>query len=322
MVPQYCRTFNDNKYIMYSTYIALHVVCDMWSAIVILMAHGSFSKLPLRIYNGTDAKADEYNYVVRIEIKRYFRIHSNKIGVQNEHLCTASALSSIWVISAAHCIKDLNSLHSGRANSTEKLVIRHGHVEHLPWIHDSFSDVLFTVIHPLYSSSSPISNLKQHINHDICLLKTSPMNMKSYVKLSAVDYKCVYGHEAIVAGFGITTKILPDGKVKTDNTLLLKKPLQVLKVLITRCNLDQSAPPALCLAPRCDEVTSVCGGDSGGPLIHPSGIIGIVSACEATGYCLYSASQERVDTAGIIVPTSRYIEWVYSYVTASLNTLV
>lgn len=299
------------------TCFVLNVEFNMWFAIAFLTAQGFASKLPLRIYNGTDAKGDEYSYVVRIEMQRYFRIHSNKRGIQNEHLCTASALSSIWVISAAHCIEDLNLFHSGRPNSTEKLVIRHGHVKHLPWINDSFSEILFAVSHPLYTPSSAIGNLRAQTSHDICLLKTSPMNIKSYVKLSAVDYKCMYGHEAILAGFGITTKVMPDGKVKTDNTLILKKPLQVLKVLITRCHLDNSALPTLCLAPRCGKVTLACGGDSGGPLIHPSGLIGVLSEGEETGYCFDPVQKVPVNVAGVIVPTSLYIEWIYSYIITS-----
>ncbi|CAH2040840.1 unnamed protein product, partial [Iphiclides podalirius] len=113
-----------------------------------------------------------------------------------------------------------------------------------------------------------------------------------------------------MVGYGITTKTLPDGEIITDDTLILKKPLQVLKVLVIKCEEENYKDSQFCLAPRCGQVATVCGGDSGGPLIHPSGMIGVLVLSEATGFCLDATEKRRVRIVGYISPVSRYIDWI------------
>ncbi|XP_068626342.1 chymotrypsin-1-like [Battus philenor] len=247
--------------------------------------------MPLRIHGGRDASPGEYPHV---------------------HLCTASALTATWAITAAHCITDLSAYYIEDHYTEVKLVIRYGHVDSSTWTNNTFSDVITTVPHPLYIIADGTLNNYFVLRNDIGLVQTTPMHLISYIKLSAVDYLSLYGQEAIFAGFGITTEKLPEGKIVTD-TLQLRKPLQILSVMITKCVKGLNIRPSVCLAPRCGHTVTVCGGDSGGPLIHPSGIAGVLSIGPVAGHCL-NIPKSSVHYAGGIIPISPYIEWIHSYV--------
>ncbi|CAH2040830.1 unnamed protein product, partial [Iphiclides podalirius] len=56
------------------------------------------------------------------------------------------------------------------------------------------------------------------------------------------------------------------------------------------------------LAPRCGDVAMACGGDSGGPLIHPSGVIGVLSSGESSGFCLDPTPKVRAERVAFIIP--------------------
>lgn len=278
----------------------------MLVSIILLTIECSAFKPPLRIYGGKDAKSGEFPHVVRIEKQRFFNSTKHKIDPRHSHACSGSALSPVWVVSAAHCL----------SHPSYNMVIRYGHVQHSFMINnDSFSKVLYTIEHPLYAHDRFIKNWNLLTNHDIGLLKTTPMNIQYFIKVSAVDYKTLYGHEAVIAGYGYTTKMNAEGKVKTSDTLSLKKPLQLLTALISKCsNTYTSLVPGLCLAARCGDVNIACPGDSGGALIHPTGLIGVMALSELSGFCLRPVAKIRVNTAVYVVPITPYIEWIYSYV--------
>ncbi|XP_068626394.1 trypsin eta-like [Battus philenor] len=274
----------------------------------------SASKSSLRIYGGRDASPGEYPYVVRLEIRRVANFTNNTIVAEHDHVCTASALTATWAVTAAHCITDLSNHFLGDPWTEEKLIVRYGHVDNSVWMNDTFSDVISTVPHPLYTYTYGMYNVKSLSENDIGLVETTSMPLKRFIKLSAVDYMSMYGHEAVIAGYGLTTKRLPGGKIITDDTLQLRKPLQVLSVMITKCSEYEQLLPSLCLAPRCGHTVIACGGDSGGPLIHSSGISGVLSLAEGSGYCLHEAPKVVGHQVGVMTPISPYIEWIYSYV--------
>ncbi|CAK1579658.1 unnamed protein product [Parnassius mnemosyne] len=273
-----------------------------------LLSNKCFSfKSSLRIIGGNDASTDEYPYVVRLEIQDMANFTNNTIIAKHDHLCTGSVLSATWVLTAAHCLTEMQS-------PTQKIVIRYGDVRNSPWINHSFSDVLYTVRHPLFT----ITYEEYHnsvMKNDVGLVRTTPMNISRYVKLSAIDYSSLYGHEAVIAGFGVTSVSVPGGKIQREDTLILKRPLQVLNVLISKCSNDESLSPALCLSPKCgNTATNVCGGDSGGPLIHPSGLVGVLSLGDDSVECLDPTENRIVFVSGKVLPISPYIEWIYGYV--------
>ncbi|KPJ04359.1 hypothetical protein RR46_01728 [Papilio xuthus] len=194
------------------------------------------------------------------------------------------------------------------------MVVRYGRVEHPPDYEDTFSKVLLTIIHPLYSYKFEELHITPNKN-DMALLKTTPMKVKRFCKLSSVDFFSLYGYEAVLAGYGITTTKLPDGTILTNSSLNLLKPLQILKVLMYKCG-QNFLRPGFCLAPKCGRKMTSCPGDSGSPLIHPSGVVGVLSLAELTTDCLYPTINSRVSLVGVVLPISPYIEWILSHVTA------
>ncbi|CAG9782370.1 unnamed protein product [Diatraea saccharalis] len=137
-----------------------------------------------------------------------------------------------------------------------------------------------------------------------------PINLDSYKKISAVDYSTLFGQEIVAAGYGITKH--SHGNVFAS-TFHLNKNLQVLKFLVRKCSEKGTdvIRPNMCLSPRCGGTSVACGGDSGGPLLHPSGIVGVLTASSSFG-CRpdFKAHGYTLDF-GIATPVSPYIQWIH-----------
>ncbi|KPJ20853.1 Mite allergen Der p 3 [Papilio machaon] len=274
--------------------------------IVILSSQCSGKHQPLRVYGGEDADQGAYPYVVRLELRYTIKMANGSIFDTQRHLCTASALSSTWAITAAHCLTDLGKdykrLQSGR------LVIRYGSVHSLPNDKNTFIQVVLVIPHPMYVRRKT----KQYsvMKNDIGLIKTNPMPLNRFIKLSPVDFHTLYGHEVVFCGFGITTKINSENKTKIGTTLKLKKPLQIVKAIINKCKKKRRPGPFVCLGHRCGSTVTSCPGDSGGPVIHSSGIVAVLSL----GYNKYCNKETLIPYAGVTCPVGPYVEWIASYV--------
>ncbi|CAG9566436.1 unnamed protein product [Danaus chrysippus] len=103
---------------------------------------------------------------------------------------------------------------------------------------------------------------------DVVLIHCVNIKISHFGRINAVDFKSLMGYEALSLGYGRT------------NASSLKKPLQVLKGMISKCPDRDSinlSPSALCLFRPCVLTATICGGDSGGPVVHESGIVGVHS---------------------------------------------
>ncbi|XP_043285568.1 transmembrane protease serine 9-like [Venturia canescens] len=73
----------------------------LWQYVLaaLLVAEGCLAHVGYQVVNGDDAKPKEFPFIVSIQLK------NSKTGA-NEHLCSGSILSEIFVVTAAHCVKD------------------------------------------------------------------------------------------------------------------------------------------------------------------------------------------------------------------------
>lgn len=206
---------------------------------------------PLRIFGGEDENSCRLPYVVRLE-------RNQSRGFK--HACTGTALTPVWTLTAGHCL-------TRRLKSS---FIRYG--SRLPKDEDArIARVLKFIRHGSYRNerinkfSSSVPSLV--VANDVLLLKTEPILISMYGRLSAVDYTSLFGQKARACGYGNVMM----NKTGSLGTLQLNKPLQLIDVMISRCtdhDLQRSRIfPAFCLAKQCgDKLPSTAPGDSGAPL--------------------------------------------------------
>ncbi|CAH0402236.1 unnamed protein product [Chilo suppressalis] len=275
----YCTEKIENHYFLYAAYTPPG---SFKRAVKVRMAGVAVA----RIIGGQDASLDLYQNIARIEeLKR---------RGQTSHRCSGTVLTSTWVLSAAHCFdKDEDQIR--------KFVIRYryGEVSGAPGNNDTFAQVIKIKQHPSYLIRQQLESVSRN---DICLVKTTPIHINQYRLLSAVEYTSLFGQEVMVAGYGIM-KMGND----IEDTLTLKKPLQVLKLLATKCPKDGDL---ICAVTRCGEMSYPCEGDSGGPLLHASRVAAVLSSAEAS-YCTEKIENHYFLYAAY-TPVSPYINWIYN----------
>lgn len=274
--------------------------------VLILTARTSYSKIlhnkGLRIIGGTDGDYHKYPYIVRLEIKIMVPLggteHYFAALIMPRHSCTCTALTSTWTLTAAHCMPE--------EEHPAEMYIRYGSERPL----DDNAVVVKVLVyktHPSYKLYL-INNTPIKIENDVAVLKTEPIIIPLYPRLSAIEYSSLFGQEAIACGFGLTNDTNDEQELIAD-TLTLNKQLQVINVMMMSCTAELLATmhPALCMARKCGNIASVCPGDSGGPLLHKSGVVGVVSLGVMFD-C--SFNKEKSNLVGVITPVSPFVEWI------------
>lgn len=256
----------------------------------------------LRIVGGQSTSNRKYPYVGRLEI--FISLAPLSPLKRRLHMCTCSVLTPTWTLSASHCYMNLDKL----PNTT--FVVRYGSTLPLNG-KQNYSKVLKFILHPSFKSFTSLK--KTFMENDIALLKTDPIILPKYGRVSSVDYMSLVGFTAVVAGFGITnyTKL---NEMFFADTLVLNMPLQTLNVVIKRCASDAldylNLYPGLCLARICGEAVSACQGDSGGPLIHNSRIVGVSSLGSAFDCSDKVGDRYKSNFVDIITAASPFTEWI------------
>lgn len=253
----------------------------------------------LRIVGGRDAEPGEFPYIVRMEVRTDVITHENNEYYKSRHHCTGAALATNWALTAAHCI-DPNEVHIVRFKEQPTQVEVHS------------SKVISVHIFPTYKNFKAF----KYMRNDIAILKTDPMSLTQFGKLSAVDFSTLLGQAATVVGFGETR----EGDAMVD-TKVLQKPLQVAKALIKNCGEDYGLYPNMCLAPSCSDPARICGGDPGGPIIHASGIVGI-NSLYGENDCKIANIKKRKQgrLSAVMTPISLYIDWIRGVIQADGKT--
>ncbi|XP_045490147.1 trypsin-5-like [Pieris rapae] len=243
------------------------------------------SSSDLRIYGGRDAQLGEFPYVVVLG-----HLHEDN---NFELTCSCSALSPTWSLTAAHCMD----------SNEAKGVIAYGDI--IPGQKFNVSKVLRVFPHPGYKSAGNAEEYETGNCYDIGLLRTNKIKIAQYGLLSAVDHTTITGHEVIVAGFGVT-----NGTKDFSGAIAANKTLQVFKGMISSClEEDFLLCSRLCVSPTCKQPSLICGGDSGGPVIHASGIVGV------NGYhnieCEYFTDDHSLaQGSSVVQAVSPVIDWL------------
>lgn len=259
----------------------------------------------LRIIGGGDARRGQFPYVARLEVMVTSRTPKFRSRYYL-HVCTGAYLTATWMLIAAHCVSGCREIidDSNTRLFKSKAVIRY----EAPTGRRLYVNILSSHCHHAFKVIS--NDDINAVYNDICLLKSLPVNLTQYAKLSALDYSSLAGQSATAVGFGDT---YVDGKV--DIPALLGKTLQLLPVVIKTCDrqdlMSGELFPSLCISSRCGQAASICDGDSGGPLIHISGIVGI-NSMGIDFDCDLDAIKDGLSswTVGLITPISPYIEWI------------
>lgn len=248
---------------------------------------------PLRIIGGNDAEPGEHPYVLRMEAYEPDLRYESDI---TRHQCTVAALTATWVLTAAHCVDD----------EKEKFLIRY-HEYGQPASREKSSKVISNHLFPRYRTSENFHEVADimFMYNDIAISKTEPMQLRHFGKLSSVDFPALRGLPVTVVGFGIT---LYDDEL--DDTKTLNKPLQVTRGIIEACDFNPVNYPSMCLAPRCVEAAWICGGDSGGPVIHASGIVGVNSWGNTDCSSEDSTTEAFTGLVAAVTPVSPYLSWI------------
>lgn len=257
----------------------------------------------LRVVGGKGAEPNEFPYVGRMEV-RCLRPHISPDPVTFT-LCTAAALTSSWVLTAAHCVKNFKRLQKDFKDIRLTGIITYKSTFEDPNNKELFTEIIEERTFPSYRSFSGAYG-EDITRNDVAVLKTNPIELTRFAKLSAIDFKTLAGQGAMVVGFGKTR----EGD-ELKSTRVLRKPLQSVEVIIKNCEDVTSLLPNMCLSPRCGRLPSICGGDSGGPLIHASGIVGVNSQGTTIDCDIVNIKEGRSSgEVGYITPISPFVDWI------------
>lgn len=261
----------------------------------------------LKIESGRDAKYDEFPFIVRLE-SRILLTFGNKISAENNvHLCTGVALSPTWALTAGHCVDSAGPMKDLSENLRLQTVVRYGSVN------SSTVEVISSVLHPSFHDPQ----LK--MQNDIGLLRTEIMRLKTFAVLSTVDINTLGSHDVTLVGHSNA-----NGSLRIGGTDIFDKktPPQLLKLFIVRFeSKNESTLPVKCVALHCQGSSRLCAGDSGGPMLHATGVVGINSLSLDSIRLCSAVNKYGLVRMDFITPTNPHMKWINKNVRRDVEIL-
>ncbi|XP_035432835.2 uncharacterized protein LOC118264437 [Spodoptera frugiperda] len=269
------------------------VVYILFSYILLQVGCG---RLGLNIIKNAIAKEDEYPFIVRLERRILITYNNIFLAENNIHICTCTALSRSLLLTAGHCLNSVGFLRNITDGLVAETVVRYG----------AGGGKMAKVVSVIHHPSFYVPQLEFRSN--IGLVRTELIELKLFAKLSAIDMDGIGNQLITIAGYKATNKSVRLGK----DRVLKASRLQLLRVVVkTRDIQPTSTYPMACKAVHCLPTSTTCDGDSGGPLLHPSGVVGISTASlEYIKGCSEVNKTASISMEETITLTKPHIKWI------------
>jgi secreted trypsin-like serine protease len=229
-----------------------------------------------------------------------FIVALHDIDYPQRPFCAASLINNQWIVTAAHCIE----LESGTLKDPKSIIVHRLAQNGKP--EGTLAKVSRIFRHPDFVSAEQ--------RNDIALLKLEKsydMETSKMALLASLSTEAIWGFAgscAAVAGWGVTLSKIP--------YLMQLQATNGPVISASECRdvysgrYDIQSGPHLCAGYVRSGIKDACFGDSGGPLIIPSGanrflLIGIVSFGD---FCAQPKSP------GVYARVSTYRDWIFETV--------
>jgi len=235
-----------------------------------------------KIVGGVNAVEGEYPWQISL-----------RVTSSNGHTCGGELISDEWVLTAAHCV-------DGRETLGQLYVVLGAHRLSTPGANQKRVEILQIIKHSAYNANT--------INNDVALLKIAKLDFDGAdsnlgaICLADSSFGDLAGQSSEISGWGLTQyqgSALPD--------TLQKATVPIVAQATCRSNYAgiNTVTDGMICAGYAAGGTSVCNGDSGGPLQFNSN-----GKWTLAGVTSWGVGCAWANYPGVFARVSSYREWI------------